>query len=445
MKIKFFERFDFVIICCVLLLSTIGVCFIYSAGINSRGDLTSRTYLKQVVWIGAGFLLMISISLLDYRKFKKYATYAYIVFIVLLVYVRLFTREHHGARSWIDIGPVALQPSEFGKILYIMFLAKFMEKTSTMNPAKRFLAALCIMGLPAGLILIQPDLGTATVYIPIFLAMCFMTNFPLRYVMFVLGLGASTIIVSLLPMWHSYIWLREAGHTALGFVTIFENNKYLMPLIAGFILLDVVSFIGYRLFKQKYYYWICYFCTMFALSMLLAIVARKVLKEYQIQRLIIFLDPEVDPRGRGWNIRQSKIAIGAGGLFGRGFKMGSQSHLQYLPEQSTDFIFSILAEEVGLIGGLSVFALFFIIMYRIMNIAKNTTSSYGYYIAVGVLGMMFFHFLVNVGMVMGVMPITGIPLPFLSYGGSSYMTNAISMGLVMSVRSRRLDFNVEIV
>ncbi len=443
MKVQFLRRFDFIFIVNVTILSTFGVLFIYSAGLdNSRH---SSEYMKQMVWIGAGFVAMTVAALYDYRRYKRFALYGYVLIMFALVFVRLFTRESHGANSWITIGGVKLQPSEFGKVIYIMYLAKFLEGSSNMQELKRFLHALGIMMIPVGLILSQPDLGTASVYVPIFLVMCFMGGIPVRYLMLVISIGMGTIIFSVLPVWHSYIWLRETGHNSLPFIVIFSEKKYMLIMVALTAFVALTSLAGYLMFKKRYYYWITYVFGILAVSLALAIPAGKVLHDYQIQRLIIFLNPDVDPQGRGWHIKQSLIAIGSGGVGGRGFKMGAQSHLGYLPEQTTDFIFSILAEEAGLVGGLVVFACFLTIFIRIIYIIKNATNRYGFFIACGILGMLFFHFMVNIGMVMGVMPITGIPLPFLSYGGSSCVTNMICLGLLMSINSRRLDFSAEVV
>ena len=176
------------------------------------------------------------------------------------------------------------------------------------------------------------------------------------------------------------------------------------------------------------------------ISLFASVAAGKVLADYQVKRLIIFLDPQSDPLGAGWNIIQSKVAIGSGNLFGQGFLQGTQSHYRFLPEQSTDFIFSILSEEWGFAGGLVVFGLYFVILFRCIMIMRNTTNTYGYYITTGIFTMFLFHFLINVGMVMGIMPITGIPLCFLSYGGSSLWTAMTCVGLLLSINARKLDF-----
>ena len=212
--------------------------------------------------------------------------------------------------------------------------------------------------------------------------------------------------------------------------------------LTGTFAVTVAGILGQIFFKKKYFYWITYVFGIISFSLLASAGAGKVLKPYQIQRLIVFIDPSSDPRGAGWNIIQSKIAIGSGLLRGRGFMQGTQSHYRFLPQQSTDFIFSIFAEETGFIGGILLFAVFFCILFRIVYIMKQTTNRFGYLIASGILGMFFFHFIVNVGMVMGIMPITGIPLPFLSYGGSALLTNMLAVGILMSINNRRLDFKV---
>jgi rod shape determining protein RodA len=194
---------------------------------------------------------------------------------------------------------------------------------------------------------------------------------------------------------------------------------------------------GWLSFKKKYYFWIAFVSLLVSGALLASTLAHKALKEYQIMRLIVFLNPSVDPRGSGWNILQSITAIGSGGILGKGFLQGTQSHYRYLPQQSTDFIFSIIAEEWGFIGGFSVFALYYILLRRCTNLLKTANDSYAINIVAGIMGMIFFHFMLNAGMVMGIMPITGIPLFFLSYGGSSLWVIMISVGLLLGISARR--------
>ena len=218
----------------------------------------------------------------------------------------------------------------------------------------------------------------------------------------------------------------------------FGSQKLPVMLIAAIMLIGIIGLFFFK--HNKYYYWISFISGIIFISLLASVVVGKKLKDYQLSRLIIFLNPNVDPERSGWNIIQSKIAIGAGGFWGRGYLKGTQSHLSYLPEQGTDFIFSILCEEWGFIGGFIVFSLYLIMFLRMIYIIRTTPIKYGAYITTGILGMFFFHFVENIGMVMGLMPITGIPLLFMSYGGSSLWSSMISIGFVMAVRYRRFNF-----
>ena len=354
----------------------------------------------------------------------------------MLLYTVVFGRHVNGANSWIGIGHFGIQPSEFGKIIFIIFLAKKLSDSQGEVPLKRFLIAASIFALPVLLILAQPDLGTASVYIPIFLVMCFMADIPLRYIVFVFAVGMGTIFLTVLPVWNNVIAHRKIA--AIGALT---DIRLRLLLIAASLSIALIGIVVRRYLRgQRYFYWISYVSLIIALSLFGSYGAGRVLKQYQISRLIVFLDPSVDPKGSGWNIIQSKIAIGAGGIFGRSFLHGTQSHYRFLPQQSTDFIFSILSEELGFIGGLVIFVLYGIIFFRTLKIMRNSTG-YGSYIAAGIFGMFFFHFFVNIGMVMGIMPITGIPLLFLSYGGSSLWTAMVAVGLLMSINYHKYGFD----
>ena len=221
---------------------------------------------------------------------------------------------------------------------------------------------------------------------------------------------------------------------------ILTNMKLRFLVTTVIALVMILAILARTFFKNRYYTWLACIFGVIVFALMASIVTGKVLKPYQISRLIVFIDPSIDPQGSGWNIIQSKNAIGSGRLFGQGFLQGPQSHRKFLPEQSTDFIFSIMSEELGFVGCCILFVLYFLILMRILYIIRATTNDYGYYISAGILGMLFFHFVVNVGMVMGIMPITGIPLLFMSYGGSSLWTAMICVGLLISISTRRLDF-----
>lgn len=428
------SAFDPFLIISVLALVTIGVCFIYSSGINSSGILVTNEHIKQIIWGSVGFVFMLIFALYDYRRYMgSVSKYLYIALIAILIYTTFFGRFVNGAKSWIGIGDFGVQPSEFGKVIFILFLARYLAQSVDDNQLKRLFISGCIFAAPVLLILMQPDLGTASVYIPIFFFMCFMAQIPLTYLTFLFGIMATMVIFTVLPVWNEYIM-----HSSVRAVMMLTNMKLKIVLLLAMAAIALIcAIVRSYLHGAKYFFWIGYFFTILSVGLLLSFGASKVLKEYQIQRLIIFMDPSVDSLGAGWNINQSKIAIGSGGSFGRGFLGGTQSHYRFLPQQSTDFIFSIFSEEMGFRGGLIVFSLYMIIIARIILIIKNCKNNYGTYIASGILGMFVIHFFINVGMVMGIMPITGIPLMFLSYGGSSLFTGMICIGLVMSIDYRK--------
>lgn len=436
MKKNFFAMFDYLLILFVLILTILGVLCIYSSSINSSGVSVTREYSKQVIWILIGFVLLIFFTLYDYRKTNsQLSTYIYALMMVVLVYTKFFGKWVNGANSWIGIGDFGIQPSEFCKLVYILFLAKYLYNSENENQLKRFVTATLIMLLPMGLILLQPDLGTATVYIPVLLIMCFFAGIPLKYILYVLSFGMLTIIFAVLPVWNTNI-----AKSPVLIISILSVTRLRVILLFATIFITLLSIVVRVYFHgPKYFYWLAYIFSIISFALIASLLFGKVLKNYQIMRLIIFLDPNADPLGSGWNINQSKIAIGAGGLFGQGFLQGTQSHYRFLPQQSTDFIFSILSEEFGFLGGTFIFLIYLLIFIRILFIMKQCTNNYGVYIASGILAMFSYHFFVNVGMVMGIMPITGIPLLFLSYGGSSLLTAMSCIGVIMSINYRKKE------
>ena len=433
MNIRNITNFDYLLFLSVIGLSLIGILFIYSSGVNSAGVSVSSEYVKQLIWAISGLVFLLAVSLYDYTKLGDRSLLMFVGAVALLVYTRLFGASKNGATSWIGIGGFGIQVSEFTKVIYILFLAWYLAKSQNEKELRRFIKAAVIMCIPMLLILLQPDLGTASVYFPIFLIMCFIAGMPLRYVFGLLGTASCTIVFTLLPLWETTILRRPSLA-----VKILGNKNIALLVIFSFIAAAVIAIIGYLLLKKRYYYWMSYILGIGAVSLFGALAGSRVLKDYQMKRLIVFLDPNIDPRGAGWNILQSMTAIGSGGRYGLGFLKGTQSHYRYVPEQTTDFIFSILAEEWGFLGGLLVFGLYAVIFFRILRVIKKTNDLFGKLIAAGVIGMFFFHFIVNIGMVMGFMPVTGIPLLFLSYGGSSLWTAMLAVGLVIGISLRQL-------
>jgi rod shape determining protein RodA len=430
MKSRSFLRFDLMIFLAAATLAVIGILFIYSSGISSDGVLQNNEYIKQIVWASLGIVIMITVSFFDYERLRSLSFYIYAVNIILLLIVLLSGDVVNGARSWISVKGIGFQPSEFMKISLILRLGVFFEQSrNKYSDFMRFILGLIQTGIPFLLVIIQPDMGTALVYIPIFLIMAFIAGVKKRYLVFSLAAGALTIVFSLIPAWDHYIVTEKS----VEFAKIFKDINLLLIVIGALVFIFILSGIGLIFNKKKHFYWICFIVLILIIACSLTMGASSFIKDYQLKRLIIFIDPQVDPQGAGWNMIQSVTAVGSGGTFGKGFLEGTQSHYRYLPQQSTDFIFSIIAEEWGFLGCVIVFSLFFVIMIRSLYIMLSTKDYFALYIGCGIVGMIFFHFIVNIGMAMGIMPITGIPLLLVSYGGSSMITTMTGLGLISSI------------
>ncbi len=419
-----------------VVLVIIGILFIYSSGVTATGQIISREYLRQIAWATGGIGIMLALTFIDYRVFQRPAIAIFGGALLLLLITLAFGRVVNGARSWIGIGELGGQPSEFAKIALIIILARYYAADENRSRTfGGFIAGLGITFVPVGLVLLQPDLGTAMVYIPIFLFVAFVAGVPLVFIGFIIGYGAFVALFTVVPVWHTY-----QGDSGNALLRILTTAEYLRFAILGVAVAFALSLVGLLATRRRMFFWTAYVLAILLLALPTAYLARSVLQDYQIMRLIVFLDPYVDPRGAGWNIIQSTTAVGSGGPFGKGFLRGTQSHYQYLPQQSTDFIFSILAEEWGFLGVLGVFSLFGVMFGRAVYIMVSARDRFAAILVAGVLGMLVFHFAVNVGMAVGIMPITGIPLLFLSYGGSSLWTAMAGLGLVMSVYQHRYQY-----
>jgi rod shape determining protein RodA len=441
MKNFTFFGFDILLLGSTMLLMTIGVFFIYSSGISSGGEFSTNEYLKQLIWVVSGIGILVFMLFINYAMFKDVSPYIYGFFILVLLFVLVFGKVKNGARSWIGLPDVGVQPSEFMKIATILFFATYLTGIgSKIEKIRYFLLGLAIILVPMGLILLQPDLGTSLVYIPIFIAMTLIAGARLRHIAFVCGCMLLMILFVILPFIEKFVFKQEYPFWS------FLSDLNVMWIFYLFLLaILAISIWGWFSFKNKAFYWIMYSVAFILFALFFANLAAQaikmhVVKEYQIKRIITFLNPEIDRLGSGWNIIQSITAIGSGGIFGKGFLMGTQSHYQYLPQQSTDFIYSIVAEELGFVGGGLVIGLFAIILIRGIKIASNSYDRYGMLVGAGIIGMIFFHVVINIGMAMGIMPITGIPLFFLSYGGSSLWTGLIGVGILMNISLRRYKY-----
>lgn len=430
------KRIDWLIVISTIALIILGIFVIYSAGMLFTGELVSNEYIKQIVWGIIGIVFIVIISMIDSKTLKEYSFWIYLFVIIILIYTKLFGKVVNGAKSWIGIGSFGIQPSEFAKLATILYLSKYLsESTNYTQKLRTFFISLLIVFIPVFLILSQPDLGTAIVFFPIFLALAYIYNTDKKYwtyFLLVLLLGG---FFTILP-----IFSEKILNDSIPLLHIFYKSELVQIVLISLLIITGIALLGYYFTKRKYYLGIAYIVSIILLGTGFGFLANKVLKDYQIMRLAVFLDPQIDPLGSGWNIIQSVTAIGSGGLLGKGYLQGTQSHYRYLPQQSTDFIFSILAEEFGFIGCFIIFLIYFFIIFRILTAMKSTNDTFAHGILAGMASMMLFHFAINVGMAMGIMPITGIPLLLFSYGGSSLLSSCIGIGLVLSAGIKRERF-----
>ena len=324
----------------------------YSFGTISNVVIQSASFV-------IGLVLIFVMTLFDYEQYDLFLKPIAGVCIFMLLLVLVIGKSGDwGAQSWIRIGPVGIQPSEFAKIGFIITFSYHLDRVKDkINSLKTVLGLIAHIAVPIVLIMLQPDMGSCMVFVFIFAVMLFVAGLSYKIIIPMLGAG----IVSL-------------------------------PIIYMFFL-----------------------------------------SEYQKHRILVFLNPQMDPLGSGYNVIQSKIAVGSGGFFGKGYLLGTQNQLGFLPTKHTDFIFSVIAEELGFVGALLVIILLFGIIIRTIKIAKSSSTTLGKFMCTGVSAMLIFHTIENIGMCIGLMPVTGIPLPFFSYGGSSLITNCIAIGLIMSV------------
>lgn len=429
---KFLKEMDYLLFVSMALLIGIGIASIASAGVDAEGFRFSNEYAKQLLWAATGLLLLLLALAFDLSRIKDYMVFAYIGILIVLLYTRFAGRLVNGARAWIGVGEYGIQPAEFAKLITILYLAGYLDGSEHKGSLPRLLGSGIIVGLPVLLILSQPDFGSALVFFPILLTMLFVGNLDLRYTLFILLSMGGTFALMILPLAGKYFFAPG------NMVELAYQRETILFLAAVFFFLVLgLALWGWFAFKKKYYFWLSYFFGVVDTSILLSYAAGKVLKEYQLMRLMVFLNPNVDPQGAGWNIIQAMTAIGSGGFFGKGYLQGTQSHARFIPQQSTDFIFSIIAEEWGFVGSFVLIALFCFFLLRILYLLGSTKDNYSRLVGAGLFGMFIFHFMINVGMAIGIMPITGIPLYFISYGGSSLWAAMIGVGFLLGISARR--------
>lgn len=358
------KKFNWSLIALEAMLFGIGIWNLMSA--TGVQDKSLGLYKSQLLWFGIGMCATAVILLFHYTVFSRLAYIIYFANLVLLGSVLVFGKSSLGAKRWLGIGALRIQPSEFMKLSVVICLAKYFETDQTVGGygIKDLVLPGLLVGLPALLIMLQPDLGTALIILLTFVSMM--------------------------------LFMRIQPKTLLA---ILISAAVALPAVYKF-----------------------------------------ALKPYQRQRLVSFVNPESDPKGSGYNSIQSMIAVGSGQLFGKGYKKGTQSQLNFLPEHHTDFIFSVFSEEHGFVGCMILVALYLIFMSNGLSVAYQSHDKFGVLLALGIMTIFFWHIFINTGMVMGLLPIVGVPLPFLSYGGSSLVTSILGVAILTNIANKKFMF-----
>lgn len=405
------REFDLLLLVTVAAMVLLGVTVIYSAAIESD------VWQNQAVY---GVVALLFAAAMVYTPDKLFFNLAYPLYVCgLLLLVAVLAWGTGEPARWLSLGPggsFRLQPSEFAKVATIMALARYLGdcSASRVNTVRSVLVALAITAMPLGLVVKQPDLGTAVSFGAVLLPMLYWAGMRGHHIFFITSPMLS-VVFSFEPLW------KDHAPVVFAIFIILSSTAVQLLLARLWVTLGLLA-VNLSAGLISVYLWLDF------------------LLEYQKARILTFLDPERDALGTGWNIIQSKIAIGSGGLTGKGFLQGTQTKYKWLPAAHTDFIFSVIGEELGFAGAVIVLFLFLLVIWRALNIGAMANSRFGSLLAIGLAFMLTFHVFVNVGMTIGVMPVTGLPLPFLSYGGSSLVTNCVALGLLLHMYTHRHDF-----
>ena len=401
-----------------LSLVMLGWINIYAADYDLDGttpffDL-NQSSTKQLLWIGASFFLITVIFILDYRFYDSFGYVIWGVSVFFLLAVLFFGKEVAGSTSWFEIGFIKIQPSEFAKIATAIGLAKYLSSQSVgvsdKYKYKLGLSALLFL-IPMGLIIMQGDLGTAMVFGSLILVL-FREGLSAKLLFFSCYAVLLFLLTLLIDQWILLFTVLALFLIGLG---LFIKNRKALIVIFG------LSILSFGLIKSVDF------------------VLNQVLKEHQQLRVMSLINPNADPLGIGWNVMQSKIAIGSGGFMGKGFLKGTQTKFDFVPAQTTDFIFCTVGEEQGWLGATLIMILFGAFFLRLLTIAERQKSRFVRIYGYSVVSIMFFHFAINIAMTIGLFPVIGIPLPFFSYGGSSFWTFTMLLFILLKLDSQRMD------
>ncbi len=387
------------------LISVFGIAMIYSAGVlNVPSPVVQGAWLRQLIWFLIALLGFTFVRQVPVRWLEWFAVPGYVFGVLLLAATLIIgtgAGTAAGVKSFIQLGPVRFQPAEVAKITTILALARLL---GSREAAPRFLRELVpaglLVALPLGLVVLQPDLGTALAFIGILLATLFWAGTPAWMLVLAASPGLGLILTFDTRLWSIYFV------AIVVFLYLLRYRVYLVESLAVVLGNLAAGTVALPLWNS--------------------------LAEYQRNRLLVFLDPSVDPRGAGYHLIQSKVAIGSGGFTGKGFTLGTQKQLNFLPEQHTDFIFSVIGEELGFVGTTLVLLAFAFVLLRLVRLADEVApDAFAGLVIFGIFGAWLVHIFVNVGMTVGVVPVTGIPLPFVSYGGSFLLMSWLAAGIAL--------------
>lgn len=409
-----YGKVDWTTVWLYILLVMIGWISIYSAvydeSHSSILDISQR-YGKQMIWILAAGVIAFVIMLTDAKVFNAFAYIIYGISILSLLAVLVIGTEISGSRSWFQFGSVAIQPAEFAKFATSLALARYLSSYSTdFNVVRAKLISGVMIFSPAALILLQNDTGSAVVYVAFFL------------VLFREGLSG-------------YFLLSGVYVVILFIISLLVDQFFVM---IGLTVMAALIYYYNKKLRRKWWIIVAVWIASIGLVFTVDYVFDNVLEQHQKMRINVLLGKELDPKGAGYNVNQSKIAIGSGGLLGKGFLQGTQTKYNFVPEQSTDFIFCTIGEEWGFAGSATVIILFVVLLARLVRMAERQRSDFSRIYGYGVVAIIFFHFIVNIGMTIGLVPVIGIPLPFISYGGSSLWAFTILLFIFIKLDANRL-------
>lgn len=397
-------------------LSIIGMVAIYSA---TQGPVSQflpeyiqNNFFKQVIWVVISIFIMIGIQFVSPRTFIELSYALYAFGLILMVLTLIFGTEVNGAKSWLRIGPMNLQSSEIMKIATILATANYLTSRrdiSAENVRYAIIAVLIIL-VPSTLVLLQNDLGTTLIFLTLIPVMLFWSGLPYGVSLFII----SPAIIGYLSLLEWYYGV--AATLILTFVIFMVQRRIWLTITS--LVTGVLAISGIQL------------------------AITQILQPHQIARISAFTNPSFDPTGAGWNVIQAKTAIGSGGLTGKGFLEGTQTQLKFLPEQWTDFIYCVIGEEFGFIGAGLVIVLFLFLFIRLLTIAGNHKHPFAQLVTVSITSVFFVHFFINVGSASALLPVIGLPLPFVSYGGSAFLTNTVMLAICLNMDFYKREFSI---